>query len=96
MLNWSGHSAIVTGGASGLGEATSRKLASEGVNVMIFDLNEDAGQTLAAELGGGFAKVDVSDRASVSDGIKAAKDRFGSPRILVNCAGIAGAAKTVS
>lgn len=96
LMDWRGYSAVVTGGASGLGAATAQKLASNGVNVTIFDLNEDEGASLAAQIGGGFARVDVSDPASVAAGLAAAKDRAGAPRILVNCAGIGPAAKTVS
>ena len=95
-LSWSGHAAIVTGGASGLGAATARQLASEGVKVALFDLNSDAGTALADEIGGCFQRVDVVDPNSVAEGIAAAQDKLGVPRILVNCAGIGVAAKTVS
>lgn len=96
MQDWSGHTAIVTGGASGLGAATARKLHESGVRVALFDLNADAGNALAAELGGAFAQVDVSDPASVAQGLALVGDRLGTPRILVNCAGVGPAAKTVS
>lgn len=96
MQNWVGHTGIVTGGASGLGAATARQLAESGLKVAIFDLNEDAGQKLAAQLGGVFARVDVSDPASVAQGLEAAESALGTPRVLVNCAGIGPAAKTVS
>lgn len=94
--NWAGHGAIVTGGASGLGAATAARLAEDGLKVAIFDLNADAGQAHAAGIGGTFAKVDVSDPASVASGIAEAEAKIGSVRVLVNCAGIGGAAKTVS
>jgi NAD(P)-dependent dehydrogenase (short-subunit alcohol dehydrogenase family) len=96
MQDWSGHTAIVTGGASGLGAATARQLAESGLKVAIFDLNEAAGQDLAAQIGGVFARVDVSDPASVAQGLDLAESALGAPRILVNCAGIGPAAKTVS
>jgi len=89
-------SAIVSGGASGLGAATAKALAAKGVQVAIFDLNQEAGTRLAAELGGMFVKVDVADPQSVASGIEAAQKQHGVARIVVNCAGIAPAAKTVS
>lgn len=94
--NWTGHGAIVTGGASGLGAATAARLAEDGLKVAIFDLSEDAGQAHAAGIGGAFVKVDVSDPASVASGLAEAEGQIGSVRVLVNCAGIGGAAKTVS
>jgi len=96
MLDWHGAGAIVTGGASGLGAATATRLAKDGLKVTLFDLNEEAGQAHAAAIGGSFAMVDVSDPASVAKGVVAAEAAHGSPRVLVNCAGIAPAAKTVS
>jgi len=96
MQDWSGHTAIVTGGASGLGAATARKLSESGLKVALFDLNVDAGEGLAAQLGGAFAKVDVSDAASVAQGLALIEERLGAPRVLVNCAGVGPAAKTVS
>jgi NAD(P)-dependent dehydrogenase (short-subunit alcohol dehydrogenase family) len=86
--------AIVTGGASGLGEATARQLADGGVKVAIFDLNEERGQKVAEELGGVFAKVDVSSDESVAAGFEAARGAHGQERILINCAGIGAAMKT--
>jgi len=96
MGKWDAAAAIVTGGASGLGAATARGLAAKGLRVAVFDLNADAGEALAAELGGVFCKVDVSDPASVAAGIATAETALGVPRALVNCAGIGPAAKTVS
>jgi len=87
---------VVTGGASGLGAAVVRAFAAAGAPVGIFDLNEEAGEALAAELGGTFAKVDVSDPASVAAGFAKIRAANGQERILVNCAGIGPAAKTVS
>lgn len=96
MQDWSGHGAIVTGAASGLGAATAARLAESGLRVTIFDMDADAGQTHADKIGGGFAIVDVSDPQSVSRGIAMAERSNGPTRILVNCAGIGGASKTVS
>ncbi|EFL89632.1 SDR family NAD(P)-dependent oxidoreductase [Ahrensia sp. R2A130] len=88
--------AIVTGGASGLGETTARRLASHGVKVTIFDLNEERGAAVAADIGGRFESVDVTDIESVETGFTAARAAHGPARILVNCAGIAPPMKTVS
>jgi len=87
-------SAIVTGGASGLGEATARAIARSGARVALFDLNEDLGEKLAGELGGVFCKVDVSDLASVEAGLEKARDAHGQERLTINCAGIGWAEKT--
>jgi NAD(P)-dependent dehydrogenase (short-subunit alcohol dehydrogenase family) len=88
--------AVVTGGASGLGEATARALAAERVMVTIFDVNEERGAAVAEEIGGNFYKVDVTSEESVADGFAAARAANGQERILVNCAGIVFGAKTVS
>lgn len=87
-------SAVVTGGASGLGAATARRLAEKGVKVALFDLNEEKGEALAAELGGVFCKVNVTDDDSVDAGFAKARAANGQERILVNCAGIGNAVKT--
>ena len=87
MLDIDGASAIVTGGASGLGAATARALAERGAKVAIVDLNEDLGASVASELGGAFAKADVSDEAQVQAAIDAAT-AMGPLRVLVNCAGL--------
>ena len=84
-------SAVVTGGASGLGEATARALAAKGVRVGIFDMNEERGKDVAAEIGGVFAKVNVADEDSVDAGFRAVRKANGTERILVNCAGMASA-----
>ena len=88
--------AVVTGGASGLGAATARALAAKGVKVALFDLNADLGEALAAEIGGTFCLVNVTDDASVDAGFAKARAAHGQERILVNCAGIGNAIKTVS
>lgn len=87
--------AVVTGGASGLGEATARALAAQGVRVAIFDMNAERGKQVAKEIGGLFCMVDVSDVESVSVGFAQARQIHGQERICVSCAGIAFAAKTV-
>jgi NAD(P)-dependent dehydrogenase (short-subunit alcohol dehydrogenase family) len=88
--------AVVTGGASGLGAATARMLAAEGVKVTLFDRNGEQGAQVAKEIGGVFADVDVTDQASVEAGFDAARAAHGQERILVNCAGIAPVGKTTS
>ena len=88
--------AIVTGGGSGLGAASAAKLASEGARVAIFDLNAETGRAHAAAIGGKFYKVDVTDAASVAAAVADAEREHGVARVLVNCAGIAYGAKTVS
>ena len=85
----SGISAVVTGGASGLGAATARALAANGAKVAVLDLNEDAGQAVAKEIGGTFAKCDVTDEASIDQALEAVRAAHGQERVLVNCAGIA-------
>ena len=90
-----GLAAIVTGGASGLGRATATMLTAQGAKVAIFDLNEEAGKAVAAEIGGLYVGVNVADDASVTAGLDTAEAAHGTARILVNCAGIAPAVKTV-
>ena len=80
--------AVVTGGASGLGEASARALAAKGARVAIFDLNAERGEAVAKEIGGTFCKVDVSDEASVDAGYAKARAAHGQERVLVCCAGI--------
>ncbi|MEQ9146006.1 MAG: SDR family NAD(P)-dependent oxidoreductase [Parvibaculaceae bacterium] len=89
-------SAVITGGASGLGEATARALAADGVKVAIFDLNAEKGEAVAKELGGVFCNVNVTDEASVDAGFAKAREAVGQERILVNCAGTGNAIKTAS
>ncbi len=89
-------SAVITGGASGLGAATARLLAAEGVKIAIFDLNDELGETLARETGGIFCKVNVTSSAEVDAGLAKARAANGQERILVNCAGVGGSVKTVS
>lgn len=87
--------AVITGGASGLGEATARHFAAQGAKVALFDLNEDTGNKLAADLGGTFHKVDVTDEDDVAAAISGAKAAMGRITACVNCAGIAPAATTI-
>jgi len=89
-------SAVVTGGASGIGEAVARRLAASGVKVAIFDFNEERGEAIAAELGGVFCKVDVTSEEAVDAGLEKARAAIGQERILVNCAGTGNAHKTAS
>ena len=93
-MKLSGTAAVITGGASGLGEATARALAAQGAKVAIFDLNEETGSRLASELGGVFCKVNVTDEASVDAGFAKAREAHGQEQILVNCAGTGNAIKT--
>ncbi|PTR12563.1 MULTISPECIES: SDR family NAD(P)-dependent oxidoreductase [unclassified Novosphingobium] len=90
----SGVTAVVTGGASGLGEATARALAGAGVKVAIFDLNREKGEALAAEIGGVFCEVDITSDTSVDAGFAKARTTLGQERILVNCAGRGNTFKT--
>ena len=89
-------SAVVTGGASGLGEATARALAAEGVRVALFDMNAERGQQVAGEIGGVFCPVDVTSDEGVAAGFAQARAAHGQERILINCAGIAIGQKTVA
>jgi 3-hydroxyacyl-CoA dehydrogenase / 3-hydroxy-2-methylbutyryl-CoA dehydrogenase len=84
--------AVVTGGASGLGEGTVERVVKSGGKAVIFDLDATKGEALAARLGGNalFARVDVADEASTQAGIAAALAKFGAIHICVNCAGIPG------
>ncbi|MBP6031094.1 MAG: SDR family NAD(P)-dependent oxidoreductase [Sphingobium sp.] len=90
-----GVAAVVTGGASGLGGATAEMLAARGAKVTIFDLNEEIGRAHAEAIGGLFVKTNVADDQGVADALAQAEAAHGTARILVNCAGIASAVKTV-
>ena len=88
--------AVVTGGASGLGEGTARALAARGVKVALFDLNAEAGEALARDIGGVFCRVDVTSDEQVDAAFAKARAAHGQERLTVNCAGIATGQKTVS
>jgi NAD(P)-dependent dehydrogenase (short-subunit alcohol dehydrogenase family) len=93
-MDISGSSAIVTGGASGLGEATVRLLTKRGARVVVLDMNDDKGETLAKEVAGVFVHADVTNTDDVIAAVEAAKD-LGPLRSLVNCAGIGAASRTI-
>jgi NAD(P)-dependent dehydrogenase (short-subunit alcohol dehydrogenase family) len=95
-MELSGTAAIVSGGASGLGEATARVLAAAGSQVVVADLNEQLGKAVADSLGGVFVATDVSDERSVQAAVDAAASAGAPLRVVVNCAGIGWAARTVS
>jgi NAD(P)-dependent dehydrogenase (short-subunit alcohol dehydrogenase family) len=88
--------AIVTGGASGLGEASARALAATGVRVALFDQDAQRGTAVARAIGALFVPVDITDEASVLQGLASARAAHGQERVLVNCAGIIAAARTVA
>jgi NAD(P)-dependent dehydrogenase (short-subunit alcohol dehydrogenase family) len=90
-----GTAAVVTGGASGLGEATARALAARGAKVAVFDRDAERGEKVAAEIGGVFCEVDVTSDEKVAAAFDKARAAHGQERILVNCAGVANAVKTV-
>jgi NAD(P)-dependent dehydrogenase (short-subunit alcohol dehydrogenase family) len=94
-MELNGTTAIVSGGASGLGEATARRLAAAGSFVVVADLSEDRGKAVADEIGGTFARTDVADEASVQAAVTAAVAAGPPLRVAVSCAGIAWAARTV-
>jgi len=89
-------SAVVTGAASGLGEAVAAMLAEAGARVAVFDRDADKGRAVAERIGGVYCTVDVANAESVSAALSAARDAHGVESITVNCAGIVPAAKTVS
>jgi NAD(P)-dependent dehydrogenase (short-subunit alcohol dehydrogenase family) len=95
-MNITGISAVVTGAASGLGEATARELAKRGAKVAIFDRDSDKGEKVASDIGGIFCEVDVTSDEKVAAAFAKARDAHGQERVLVNCAGVANAAKTVA
>lgn len=88
-------SAIVTGGASGLGAATARRLAAAGARVVVADLNEGSGESIAAEIGGAFVTTDVTKPDDVSSAVAVASE-MAPLRSLVNCAGIGSVGRTIN
>jgi NAD(P)-dependent dehydrogenase (short-subunit alcohol dehydrogenase family) len=96
-MDITGKVALVTGGASGLGAATAKMIVEEGGHVVIADLNAEAGQALAKELGhhARFVRADVSDPAEADAAVKTAMDEFGALHISIQCAGIADAQRVI-
>jgi NAD(P)-dependent dehydrogenase (short-subunit alcohol dehydrogenase family) len=97
-MNMNNVKAIITGGASGLGGATARRIVEAGGKVAIFDLNEEKGEAYAAELGGGnafFYQTDVADGKAVEENVAAAKEAMGGLNTVVNCAGIGTPGKLI-
>ncbi len=95
-MELNGCAAVVTGAASGLGEATARALAAAGVKVAVFDRDAARGAQVASDIGGVFCQVDVTSDESVDAGFVQARVAHGQERILINCAGIGNAVKTAS
>src|SRR6478752_10353089 len=93
-MDINGASAIVTGGASGIGAAVARQLAAKGAKVVVADLNAEKGEALAHEIGGVFAPVDVTKTEQIKAAIEQAEE-LGPVRVLVNSAGIGWAQRTV-
>lgn len=87
---------LVTGGASGLGGAVSERLAQAGAKVIVVDLNESLGNSVAAKIGGIFVRADVSNEADANAAFDAAEAKFGKVQVLVNCAGIGTPEKAVA
>lgn len=95
-MELNGVAALVSGGASGLGEATVRELTAAGATVVIADVNTERGEALAKEVGGVFVRTDVADEDQVQAAVQAAVDTGKPLRAAVSCAGIAWAARTVA
>ncbi len=95
-MNISGIAAVVTGAASGLGEATARELAARGAKVAVLDRDSDRGTKVASDIGGIYCEVDVTSDEKVGAAFARAREAHGQERILVNCAGVANAVKTVA
>jgi NAD(P)-dependent dehydrogenase (short-subunit alcohol dehydrogenase family) len=93
-MNYTSASALVTGGASGLGEATARLLSRRGIHVVVVDRDEERGPKVAAEIGGEFAPTDVTDPGQVVAAIDVA-EALGPLRIAVNCAGVPSLGRTI-
>ena len=95
-MNVKGQAVIVTGGASGLGGATASALAAAGAKVAVFDVQDELGEKKAEELGGLYVKTNVADGPNVEASVKTVVEKLGAPRVVVNCAGIGRAARTIS
>ncbi|MEM7090133.1 MAG: SDR family NAD(P)-dependent oxidoreductase [Pseudomonadota bacterium] len=94
-MHVSSTAALITGGASGLGKATARHLASKGAQVTILDRDAEQGEKVAADIGGFFIQTDVTDEASAAAAVALATSRMGRVTAAINCAGIAAGIKTV-
>jgi NAD(P)-dependent dehydrogenase (short-subunit alcohol dehydrogenase family) len=94
-MNINGIAAVVTGAASGLGEETARALAAKGAKVAVFDRDQERGEKVASEIGGIFCECDVTSEEKVAAAFARARQAHGQERVLVNCAGVANAVKTV-
>lgn len=94
-MNLEGNTAIITGGGSGLGAATARLFAEKGAKVALFDINLDAAQQVAQEIGGIALGCNVSSASDAEDALRQVTAKFSTPRVLVNCAGIANAGRIV-
>jgi NAD(P)-dependent dehydrogenase (short-subunit alcohol dehydrogenase family) len=94
-MDLNGKVAAITGGAGGLGAATARHLARAGVRVAVLDRDEDGGEALAHEVGGSFHALDVTDAGACAETLRRVADVAGRLDLMVNCAGIAPAARTV-
>ncbi len=94
-MNVDGHAALVTGGGSGMGAATARALAAAGAKVACLDVNMEAANAVAGEIGGIAVECNVADAKSAEDAVAAARDAHGPARVLINCAGIATGARLV-
>ena len=94
-MDVNGIAAVVTGAASGLGEATARALAQAGAKVAVLDRDAEKGERVASDIGGVFCAVDVTSDERVAEAFAKAREAHGQERVLVNCAGVANAAKTV-
>src|SRR5260370_12787189 len=95
-MELNGTAAIVTGAASGLGEATARGVAQAGADVVVADLNDEAGKEVAASIGGQFAHTDVANPEQVQQAVDAAATSGRPLRVAVSCAGIGFASRTVN
>ncbi|GHE30876.1 short-chain dehydrogenase/reductas [Streptosporangium violaceochromogenes] len=95
-MDLNGAAAIISGGASGLGEATARDLAAHGATVVVADLNEERGKSLAGEIGAIFVKTDVTDERQVGEAVDAAVGTGRPLRVVVSSAGIGWAGRTVN
>ena len=95
-MNLDGLTAVVTGGASGLGLATAKKLAEAGCKIAVFDMNEEKGKAVESEHGFTFCNVNVTQDDSVDAGFEKSRAALGQERILINCAGTGNAMKTAS